>query len=192
MSIPPIKNGRKNEVEKNIHSSSKVAPFSNGSSKKKRQLNCSLVFLLVFLLFYSGSKHKQWMKLWFLTCPMPDLSGRINFDPFSKTWNFFALEIPMKYSKNGKNFAMSKNTSNVLIVTCWTLCTSLGGLVHDTLFWRTHYSHFLPILSCLRSNTILLLKKAHCCVTPRGKVTNKSHAESRNSKVDRRPKTDCP
>ena len=139
MSIPPIKNGRKNEVEKNIHSSSKVAPFSNGSSKKKRQLNCSLVFLLVFLLFYSGSKHKQWMKLWFLTCPMPDLSGRINFDPFSKTWNFFALKIPMKYSKNGQNFAMSKNALNVLIVTCWTQCKK----PHLTRWSSSWYTFFL-------------------------------------------------
>ena len=51
---------------------------------------------------------------------MSNLLGRTNFDPFSKTWKFFAQKISMKYSKNGRNFATFKNTSNVLIATYWT------------------------------------------------------------------------
>ena len=47
----------------------------------------------------------------------PILSGKINFNPFSKTWNLFAAKIPMKYSKNGQNFVTPKNTLNVLFVT---------------------------------------------------------------------------
>ena len=39
----------------------------------------------------------------FFTCQIPSLSGRINFDPFSKT-----PKIPMNYSKNGLDFATSK------------------------------------------------------------------------------------
>ena len=62
------------------------------------------------------------MKMWFLKPQMPNLSGRINYDPFLKAWNFFTAKIPMKYSKNGQNFSMSKNISNVLIATCWTPC----------------------------------------------------------------------
>ena len=49
----------------------------------------------------------------------------------------------MKYSKNGQNFAMSKNALNVLIVTCWTLCkkphfTRWSGSRY-TFFWMTRY-----------------------------------------------------
>ena len=49
---------------------------------------------------------------------MSNSLGRIDFDPFSKTLNFVAQKIPMKYSKNGQNFAMSKNISSMVIVTC--------------------------------------------------------------------------
>ena len=97
-----------------------------GHPKKKVSAELfTCLFVGVCWLFFSGTKHKQWMTLWFLTCPMPNLSGRIKFDSFSKTWNFFTLKIPIKYSKNSQNFAMSKNASNVLIVTCWTLCKKL-------------------------------------------------------------------
>ena len=49
----------------------------------------------------------------------------------------------MKYSKNGQNFAMSKNASNVWIVTCWTLCKkphlSRWSSSQYFLFWMTRY-----------------------------------------------------
>ena len=68
---------------------------------------------------FSDTKHKQWLEVWFLIGQMPVLSGKINIDPFSKIWKFFAPKTPMKYRKNGQNFAMSKNTRNVFIATGW-------------------------------------------------------------------------
>ena len=58
------------------------------------------------------------MKVRFLTCQMPVLSGRINFDPFLKTLNFFTPKFPMKYSKNGQNLSTPENTLNVIFETC--------------------------------------------------------------------------
>ena len=115
----------------------------NGSSKKKCQLSWSFVFCWTLLLFYSNMVHKQWLKVWFLTSQMPVLSGRINFVSFSTTWIFCFPKIPMKYSKNGQKFAMSKNTSNMLFKTCWTLCKkphlSTWSRSRYTFFWMTRY-----------------------------------------------------
>ena len=85
--------------------------------------------------------------MWFLKWQMPNLFNRINFDLFSKTWNFFAPKISLKYSKKSKNFAMS----NVLIATSRTPCkkgTSLSGLVQDALFFDSplfilSWQHFM-------------------------------------------------
>ena len=118
---------------------------NNGSSKKKCQLSWSFVFCWTLLLFYSNMVHKQWLKVWFLTSQMPVLSGRINFVSFSTTWIFCFPKIPMKYSKNGQKFAMSKNTSNMLFKTCWTLCKkphlSTWSRSRYTFFWMTRYYH---------------------------------------------------
>ena len=125
---------------------------SNGSSKKKCQLSWSFVFCWTLLLFYSNMVHKQWLKVWFLTSQMPVLSGRINFVSFSTTWIFCFPKIPMKYSKNGQKFAMSKNTSNMLFKTCWTLCKkphlSTWSRSRYTFFWMTRY---------LFNNTVYLI-----------------------------------
>ena len=87
--------------------------------------------------------HKQWLKVWFLISQMPILSGRINFVPFSTTSNFCFPKIPMKYSKNGQKFAMSKNPSNMLFNTCWTPCkkphVSTRSRSWYTFFWITPY-----------------------------------------------------
>ena len=49
----------------------------------------------------------------------------------------------MKYSKNGQKFAMSKNASDVLFGTCWTLCkkphVSKWSRSRYTFFWMTRY-----------------------------------------------------
>ena len=83
------------------------------------------------------------MKVWFLTCQMPVLSGRINFDPFLKTWKFFAPKFPMKYSKNGQNFTTPKNTKNGIFETCWTPGKkphfSKRPRSRNTFFWLTPY-----------------------------------------------------
>ena len=83
------------------------------------------------------------MKIWFLTCPMPVLSGRTNFNPFLKTWKFFTPKFPMKYSKNGQNFTTPKNTWNVIFETCWTPCKkphfSMWPKSRNTFFWLTPY-----------------------------------------------------
>ena len=134
----------------------------NGSSKKKCQLSWSFVFCWTLLLFYSNMVHKQWLKVWFLTSQMPVLSGRINFVSFSTTWIFCFPKIPMKYSKNGQKFAMSKNTSNMLFKTCWTLCKkphlSTWSRSRYTFFWMTRYlvgiysiMHFLRRISVKKS-----------------------------------------
>ena len=81
-----------------------------GHSKKSESWAVHLLFCWLFLLFYSNSMHKWWIKVWFLTCQMLVLSGRTNFDPFLKTWKFFTPKFPMKYSKNGQNFTALKNT----------------------------------------------------------------------------------
>ena len=74
---------------------------------------------------------------------MSVLSGRIKFVSFSTTWIFCYPKIPMKYSKNGQKFAMSKNTSNMLFRTCWTLCKkphlSTWSRSRYTFFWMTRY-----------------------------------------------------
>ena len=74
---------------------------------------------------------------------MPVLSGRINFVPISKTLNFCFSKIPMKYSKNGQKFAMSKITSNTSFNTCWTPCKkphfSTWSRSRYTFFWTTRY-----------------------------------------------------
>ena len=79
---------------------------------------------------------------------MPVLSGRINSIPFSTTSNFCFPKIPMKYSKNGQNFAMSKNTSDMLFKTCWTPCKkphfSTWSRSSYTFFWITPY-HILKL-----------------------------------------------
>ena len=110
-----------------------------GLFKKKCQLSCSFVFCLSLLLFYSEMVHKQWLKVWFLISQMPILSGRINFVPFSTTSNFCFPKIPMKYSKNGQKFAMSKNPSNMLFNTCWTPCKK----PHVSTRSRSWYTFFL-------------------------------------------------
>ena len=46
---------------------------------------------------------------------------------FNNFKNFFT-KIPMKYSKNGQKFAMSKNPSNMLINTCWSHAKKTGCL----------------------------------------------------------------
>ena len=103
-----------------------------------------ICFLLVFIVFYAEMVHKQWLKAWFLTSQVPILSGRINFVPFLTTWKNCFPKIPMKYSKNGQKFAMSKNTSNMLFETCWTLCKkphySTWSRSRYTFFWMTRYS----------------------------------------------------
>ena len=81
-----------------------------GQSKKSESWAVHLLICWLFLLFYSNNMHKWWMKLWFLTCQMPVLWGRTNFDPFLKTWKIFTPKFPMKYSKNSQNFTTSKNT----------------------------------------------------------------------------------
>ena len=86
-------------------------------------------------------------------CPLV-LSGRINFVSFSTTWIFCFPKIPMKYSKNGQKFAMSKNTSNMLFEPCWTLCKkphlSTWSRSRYTFFWMTRYFGKILILSiCL-------------------------------------------
>ena len=111
----------------------------NGSSKKKCQQNCSSVFCLTLLLFYSDMVQKQWLKVWFLKSQMPFLSGRINFVPFLKTSKNFFPKIPMKYSKNGQKFAMSKNISNMLFRTFWTPCKK----PHFSTWSRSWYTFFL-------------------------------------------------
>ena len=67
-----------------------------GGPKKSKSWTVHLFFRWCLLLFYSGTKHKQWLRVWFFTCQRPVLPGRINFDPFSETWKFFAPKIPMK------------------------------------------------------------------------------------------------
>ena len=114
-----------------------------GGPKKSVSWTVHLFYCWCLLLFYSGIKHKQWLKVWFLTYQMLVLPGRINFDPFSKTWKFFSPKIPMKYSKNGQNFVTPKNTLNVLIVTYWRPCKT-APLSHwsrskFTFFWSTLY-----------------------------------------------------
>ena len=116
---------------------------NNGSFKKKCQQNCSSVFCWSLLLFYSDKVHKQWLKVWFLTSQMPVLSGGMNFVPFEITSKIFFSKIPMKCSKNGQKFAMSKNTSNMLFETCWTPCKkphfSTWSRSRYTFFWMTRY-----------------------------------------------------
>ena len=76
---------------------------------------CWTVHLLVYwflLLFWSEIMHRKWMKMWFLTCQMPNQSGKTYFDPFLKTW-----KLSMKYSKNGWNLKKPKNAWNVLFDT---------------------------------------------------------------------------
>ena len=118
-------------------------PNVTGHSKKKCQQNCSSVFCWSLLLFYSDKVHKQWLKVWFLTSQMPVLSGGMNFVPFEITSKKFFSKIPMKCSKNGQKFAMSKNTSNMLFETCWTPCKkphfSTWSRSWYTFFWITPY-----------------------------------------------------
>ena len=87
--------------------------------------------------------HKQWLKVSFLTSQMPVLSGRINSVSFSTTWIFCFPKIPIKYSKKCQKFAMSKNISNMLFKTCWTLCKkphlSTWSRSRYTFFWMTRY-----------------------------------------------------
>ena len=114
-----------------------------GLFKKKCQLSCSIVFCWSLLLFYSNMVHKQWLKVWFLTSLMPVLSGWINFVPISTTSNFCFSKIPMKYSKNGQKFSMSKNASIMLFKTCWRPCKkphfSTWSRSWYTFFWITPY-----------------------------------------------------
>ena len=69
---------------------------------------------------------------------MPVLSGRTNFDPFSKTWKFFTPKFPMKYRK------MVKILHHLKILEMWYLRhaehhakdrTSLCDLDQETLFF---------------------------------------------------------
>ena len=114
-----------------------------GQSKKSESWAVHLLIRWLFLLFYSNNMHKWWIKVWFLTCQMPVLSGRTNFDPFLKTWKFFTPKFPMKYSKNGQNFTTPKNTWNVIFETCWTPCKkphfSMWPRSRNTFFWLTPY-----------------------------------------------------
>ena len=123
-----------------------VRAFANGSFKKKCQLSWSFVFCWSLLLFYSEMVHKQWLKVRFLTSQMPNLSGRINFIPHLTTSKKIFSRIPMKYSKNGQKFAMSKNASNMLFETCWAPCKkphiSTRSRSWYTFFWMTRYLNF--------------------------------------------------
>ena len=114
-----------------------------GQSKKSESWAVHLLICWLFLLFYSNNMHKWWMKIWFLKCQMPVLSGRTNFDPFLKTWKIFTPKFPMKYSKNGQNFTTLKNTWNVIFETCWTPCKkphfSMWPRSRNTFFWLTPY-----------------------------------------------------
>ena len=126
-----------------MHTMQLLQEPNNGLFKKKCQPSCSIVFCWSLLLFYSEMVHKQWLQVWFLTSQMPNLSGRINFVPFSTTSKKFFPKIPMKYSKNGQKFAMSKNASNMLFETCWTTCKkpqfSTRSRSWYTFFWMTRY-----------------------------------------------------
>ena len=111
----------------------------NGLFKKKSQLSWSIVFCWLLLLFYSDLVHRQCLKVGFWTYQMPVLSGRINFVPFLTTWNFCFPKIPMKFSKKGQKFAMSKDTSIKLFKTCWTPCKK----PHFFTWSRSWYTFFL-------------------------------------------------
>ena len=117
--------------------------FDKGSVKKSETWAVHLLIRWLLLLFYLNSMHKWWIKVWFLTCQMPVLSGRTNFDPFLKTWKFFTPKFPMKYSKNGQNFTTLKNAWNVIFETCWTPCKkphfSMWPRSRNTFFWLTPY-----------------------------------------------------
>ena len=80
-----------------------------------------------------------------LYCPMPVLSYKIDFHSFLTTLKIYAPKIPMKCSKKGQNFAMSKNTIDILFETCWTPCKkphlSSWSWKKFTFFWYTLYFH---------------------------------------------------
>ena len=84
--------------------------YIRGQSKKSETWAVHLLICWLFLLLYSNKMHKWWMKVRFLTCQMPVLSGRTSFDPFLKTWKSFTPKFPMKYGKNGQNFTTPENT----------------------------------------------------------------------------------
>ena len=69
---------------------------------------------------------------------LPNLLGRINFDPFSTNWNFFC----------SKHFHI--NTSNVLIATCWTPCKK----AHFFKWSSSRYTCFNHSLHC--SNVVFM------------------------------------
>ena len=77
----------------------------------------------------------------------------------------------MKCSKNGQKFAMSKNTSNILFKTCWTLCKkphfSTWSRLRYTFFWMTRYVnvtaiHVLTSIGLFQSVGYCLLHNTHC------------------------------
>ena len=75
---------------------------------------------------------------------MSVLSGKTNFDPFLKTWNFFTSKFPMKYSKNGQNFTTPENTWNVIFGTCWTPCKKPNFSMWP---WSRNTFFDLPLIS---------------------------------------------
>ena len=109
-----------------------------------------------FLLFIMKHVHEQQQKMLFLECPLPVLSVRINFNSFSTTLKIYAPKVPMKYSKNNQNFAMSKITIDVLFETCWTPCKkphiSSWSRTRFTFFWSTLYliTPRSDVIWCLR------------------------------------------
>ena len=115
-----------------------------GQSKKSESWAVHLLICWLFLLFYSNNIHTRWMKIWFLTRQMPVLSGRTNFDPFLKTWKFFTLKFPMKYSKNGQNFTTFKNILNFIFETCWAPCKK----PHFSMWPRSRNTFFLTDPLC--------------------------------------------
>ena len=71
-----------------------------GQSKKSESWADHLLICWMFFLFYSNNMHEWWMKVWFLTCQMPVLSGWTNFDPLLKTLHSkISDEIQQKWLK---------------------------------------------------------------------------------------------
>ena len=74
----------------------------NGLFKKSVSL-CHLFICWSLALFYSDNVHKQWMKVWFLKCQMPNLSDTVvtRFNVLERTWRFWPLnpsDIELSFS----------------------------------------------------------------------------------------------
>ena len=80
----------------------RVVVRCNGSFRKKCQQNCSFLFFFCFVVVLFGNGQTMNKSVIF------DISGKNNFDPFSTTSKNFFSKVPLKHSKNGQKFAMSK------------------------------------------------------------------------------------